>query len=376
MPGDDLVEEANRQLTICNACRYCEGYCPVFPAIEVRREFGKGDVFFLANLCHDCRACYYACMYSPPHEFAVNLPQIMSEVRLESYKAWSWPPLLAGSFRDIRKGIILTSLSIGLIIALALTLVVPVKLFAVHRGPGGFYAVVPFLVMLLPALGLTLYGGAVWMIGGIRFWKDTEGELPCPMGFRVLAQTAGDILNLKWLRGGGRGCYYPKAHASQARRLYHSLVYYGFLSVTVSTSLAAIYQDILHKLPPYPLTSAPVLFGSIGGVAIIVGVAGLLVLKATSDRDLAHSPSLGLDYLFLIILGLTSLSGMFTLVFRESSAMGIILTLHLGLVAALFITVPYGKLVHSLYRSLAILRHHLEQSQPHKNAQGALEEGV
>ena len=371
MQGADLIDEAGRQLTICNACRYCEGYCPVFPAIEVRREFGRADVFFLANLCHDCRACYYACMYSPPHEFAVNFPQIMSEVRLESYRAWSWPPLLAGSFRDIRKGIILAGLSIGLTIALALTLVVPLKLFAVHRGPGGFYTVVPFLVMLLPALGLTLYGGAVWMIGGIRFWKDTEGELPCPMSFRVLAQTVGDILNLKWLRGGGqRGCYYPKAHPAQARRLYHSLVYYGFLSATVSTTLAAIYQDILHKLPPYPYNSAPVLFGSIGGVAIIIGVVGLLVLKATSDRDPAHSPSLGLDYLFLIILGMTALSGMLTLLFRESSAMGIILTVHLGLVAALFITMPYGKLVHSLYRSLAILRHHLEQSQPHRNAQG------
>jgi citrate/tricarballylate utilization protein len=370
MPGDDLVEEASRQLTICNACRYCEGYCPVFPAIEVRREFGKGDVFLLANLCHDCRACYYACMYSPPHEFAVNLPQIMSEVRLESYKAWSWPSPLAGCFRDIRKGIILASLSIGLIMALALTLVVPVKLFAVHLGPGSFYTVVPFLAMLLPALGLTLYGGAVWMFGAVRFWKHTEGELPCQMGFRVLAQTAADILNLKWLRGGGRGCYYPKAHASQTRRLYHSLVYYGFLSATVSTSLAAIYQDILHKLPPYSLTSAPVLFGTIGGVAIIVGVAGLLVLNATSDPKPAYSPSLGLDYLFLIILGLTALSGMFTLLFRESSAMGLILTFHLGLVAALFITVPYGKLVHALYRSLAILRHHLQQLQPHRNARG------
>jgi citrate/tricarballylate utilization protein len=370
MPDDDLVGEASRQLTICNACRYCEGYCPVFPAIEIRREFEKGDVFLLANLCHDCRACYYACMYSPPHEFAVNIPQILSEVRLESYKAWSWPSLLAGSFRDIRKGMILAGLSIGVILALALTLLVPAKLFAVHHGPGAFYTVVPFLVMLLPALALTVYGGAVWVIGGIRFWKDTQGELPCPVGFRVLAQTAGDILNLKWLRGGGRGCNYPNAQASQARRFYHSLVYYGFLSAAVSTTLAAIYQDILHRLPPYPLTSAPVLFGSFGGVAIVIGVAGLVVIKATSDREPAHSPSLGLDYLFLIILGLTALSGMLTLLFRESSAMGIILTLHLALVAALFITVPYGKLVHALYRSLAILRHHLEQSQPNRSARG------
>jgi citrate/tricarballylate utilization protein len=309
-------------------------------------------------------------MYSPPHEFAVNLPQIMSEVRLESYKAWSWPSLLAGSFRNIHNGIILGGLSIGLVITLALTVIVPTKLFAVHRGPGAFYEVVPFLAMLLPALVLTLYGGAVWMVGGVRFWKDTKGELPCPMGLRAVAHTARDILNLKWLRGGRGGCYYPKAHASQARRLYHSLVYYGFMSAAVSTSLAAIYQDILHKLPPYSLTSAPVVFGSIGGVAMIVGVAGLVVLKATSDREPAHAASVRLDYLFLIILGLTALSGMLTLFFRESSAMGIILAIHLSLVAAMFITVPYGKMVHSLYRSLAILRHHLEQSQPRGAARG------
>ena len=49
MPGLDLIEEASRQLVICNACRYCEGYCPVFCAIETRRDFQQGDVFYLRN---------------------------------------------------------------------------------------------------------------------------------------------------------------------------------------------------------------------------------------------------------------------------------------------------------------------------------------
>ena len=64
-----LFTEAERQLTICNACRYCEGYCAVFPALERRRELTEGDIAHLADLCHDCRACYTACMYAPPHEF-------------------------------------------------------------------------------------------------------------------------------------------------------------------------------------------------------------------------------------------------------------------------------------------------------------------
>ena len=67
MPGlADLLTEANRQLTICNACRYCEGYCAVFPALERRSVLREGDLALLANLCHDCRACYQACMYTPP----------------------------------------------------------------------------------------------------------------------------------------------------------------------------------------------------------------------------------------------------------------------------------------------------------------------
>ena len=100
MPEVNLFEEANRQLVICNACRYCEGLCPVFRAIETRRDFEKGDVFYLANLCHDCRACYYACMFTPPHEFAINIPQVLSEARVESYRQWSWPGFLGRAFKQ------------------------------------------------------------------------------------------------------------------------------------------------------------------------------------------------------------------------------------------------------------------------------------
>lgn len=82
---DEVIAEADRQITICNACRYCEGYCAVFPAIERRATFTPGDIAHLSNLCHDCRACYYACMHVPPHEFAVNIPEILSKVRIRTY---------------------------------------------------------------------------------------------------------------------------------------------------------------------------------------------------------------------------------------------------------------------------------------------------
>ena len=83
--------EVGRQMQICNACRYCEGFCAVFPAMTRRLEFGKADIHFLANLCHNCGACLHACQYAPPHEFAVNVPQAMAEVRGQTYVDYAWP---------------------------------------------------------------------------------------------------------------------------------------------------------------------------------------------------------------------------------------------------------------------------------------------
>jgi citrate/tricarballylate utilization protein len=362
MPMHDLIEEAGRQLTICNACRYCEGYCPVFPAIEMRREFNKGDVVFISHLCHDCRACYYACMYSPPHEFAINLPQVLSQVRVESYQDWSWPSILGRSFTDRRVGTALAVIATSVVIILALLFVGPARLFTTHRGPGAFYQVIPFIAMLVPALALVFYGAALWLTGGIRFWLEAGKISGTKSGWRSLAGAANEALTLKWLRGGGPGCYYPGDEPSSSRRIYHSFLFYGFLSATVSTTLAAIYQDLLHRLPPYPLTSAPVIFGSLGGVAMIVGVCGLVAIKLKSNPVPAGADAPKLEYSFLVILGLASLTGMLTLALRSTWLMGSMLTIHLGFIAALFVTAPYGKMVHSMYRSLALLLHRMEQT--------------
>ena len=354
---DNLIEEAERQLTICNACRYCEGYCPVFPALEMRHGITKGDVVLLANLCHDCRACYYACMYTPPHEFNINIPQVLSQVRLESYRDWTWPSILGRAFIDRRIGNAMAAIATVLAVGLSIIFVGPRQLFAIHRGPGAFYAVIPFIVMVLPAFALVFYSSVVWANGGVRFWNDTRSANAGQSDMQALKSALVDVLSLRWLKGGGPGCYYPGAKPSWVRRLFHSFVFYGFLSALVSTCLAAIYQEFFHRIPPYSFTSFPVLFGSIGGVAMIVGVGGLMVIKSKSDPHPADSGAQKLDYSFLIILGLSSLSGLLTLILRTTSAMGILLTIHLGLVGALFISAPYGKFIHALYRSLALISH-------------------
>src|SRR3954451_15967907 len=90
-----IAEQTFWQLEVCNACRYCEGCCAVFPALERRKRFTPNDVVYLANLCHDCRACYYACMYAPPHEFGVNIPQALAEVREQTYAQYALPRIVS-----------------------------------------------------------------------------------------------------------------------------------------------------------------------------------------------------------------------------------------------------------------------------------------
>jgi citrate/tricarballylate utilization protein len=150
MPSSEALNEAERVMIFCNACRYCEGFCAVFPAIELRRTFTDQDLKYLANLCHNCRDCYYACQYAPPHEFALNVPKSLGELRLETYQEFTPPGLFASLFR--RNG-----LAIALITVAALTLVLLTTLifqdsaviFRIHRGAGAFYKVIPYWPMVI-----------------------------------------------------------------------------------------------------------------------------------------------------------------------------------------------------------------------------------
>jgi citrate/tricarballylate utilization protein len=121
MPDSKLIQDGARQMTICNACRYCEGYCAVFPAMEQRRTFTKADLTYLANLCFDCRDCYYACQYAPPHEFGVNIPKLMSELRAETYQEFTWPAVFSALFKRNALAVgTITAASIVIIFALVL----------------------------------------------------------------------------------------------------------------------------------------------------------------------------------------------------------------------------------------------------------------
>jgi len=131
-----LFAEAERQLNICNSCRYCEGYCAVFPALERRTVLETGDITQLANLCHDCRACFHACMYAPPHEFAVNPPEILTRVRRAGYQSYVTTRFLPARLRS-RNPLVTAAVLVTAALLLLVAVDGSIGALGRHDGPTG-----------------------------------------------------------------------------------------------------------------------------------------------------------------------------------------------------------------------------------------------
>ena len=337
-----VFHDGEHVMTVCNACRYCEQYCPVFPAMEERLTFGKADLAYLANLCHNCGECLYACQYAPPHEFGINVPKTLADIRVQTYEDYCWPRFLGVAFR--RQGL-LTALSL----VASLTAIMLLARFV--TPPGDFFAVVPYDVMV------TLFGGAFLFviialaIGVTRFRREIGPE---PGG---VSKALRDVLTLRHLHGSGGDCSSGEEQRSPWRRWCHHCTFYGFMLCFASTSAAAMYHHVFGWIAPYGYTSRPVVLGTVGGLGLVIGPAGLFALRRTRDPALGGRAQDGLDESFIALLLLTSLTGLALLVLRNHAIMSTLLIVHLATVLALFLTLPYGKFVHGFYRTVALLKY-------------------
>lgn len=349
--------EVARVMQICNACRYCEGFCAVFPAMTRRIEFGQADAHYLANLCHNCGSCLHACQYAPPHEFVVNVPQAMARLRGKTYSDYAWPSCMGAAYRHAG-----WSLVLALLASLVLFLLMPAgNVLERVDPPGNFFAVFPHGTLVWLFGAVSAFAALALGVGVGRFWRDVSPGAP---NAAAATEATHAILTLKYLDGGhGEGCNNEDDAFSLWRRNFHHLTFYGFLLCFAATLAATVYYYILGIQAPYALTSVPVVLGTAGGIGLVIGPAGLLCLNLSRHAlhgDPAQRP---LDRGFMVLLLLTSVSGLALLAWRDAAAMGVLLVVHLGAVMAFFLTLPYGKFAHGIYRSAALLKWAIEKRQ-------------
>lgn len=363
VPLTDNETEVARQLQICNACRYCEGFCAVFPAMTRRLEFGKADIHYLANLCHNCGACLHACQYAPPHEFAVNVPQSMAKVRMKTYTDYAWPPSLGKLYQH--NGLLLSmaltlGISLFLILALALRGSIP------QNGAAGFYQIFPHNLMVGLFAPVFVFAATALGTGVRQFWQNiTPATSGAPLSSAATAEATHDVLRLRYLDGGhGDGCNNANDAFTHSRRRAHHWVFYGFLLCFAATSVATLDHYLWGTPAPYDLPSLPKLLGVGGGVAMLIGTVALFALNLRRNPqhgDVAQKP---MDLGFLALLFTISATGLLLWQARSSVLMPTLLAAHLGAVMALFATAPYSKFAHSIFRTAALLRYAVEKRQP------------
>jgi citrate/tricarballylate utilization protein len=318
--------------------------------MERRLNFAAADLDYLANLCHNCAECYYACQYAPPHEFAVNVPKTLAELRVRSYQTYAWPAALAAVFRE-------NALAVSLIFVIALVIWIGATNASI-AGAAQFYQVVPHRTMVVVFGGVSIFILIALATGCVRFWRESGGSAATVPAWKDALR---DAVRLTYLHGDGDGCTYPQEHRSLARWWFHHLTFYGFLLCFASTSAAAVYHYVFGWRAPYGYFSLPVMLGTLGGIGLLAGPAGLFWLKQRADAITRDPRQDGMDLAFIALLFFTSATGLLLLVLRETSGMPVLLAIHLATVLALFLTLPYGKFVHGIYRLAALLRYALER---------------
>lgn len=353
MSSDALTREGAHVMTVCNACRYCEQYCPVFPAMERRTVFAKPDLNYLANLCHNCGECLYACQYAPPHEFGINVPRTLAKIRVRSYEEYAWPALFGGIFRhhNLTTSLGLAAVLIAVMLAVAVSANGPA--FLLPGTAADFYSVVPHAMMVGLFGVVGLFDLVVLTMGVRRCWRDIGGA---SLGPGAVLRALRDVVTLRHLHAAGADCVTAEEQRTPWRRVFHHATFYGFLLCFASTSVAAFYHTVLGFEAPYAYDSLPVLLGTAGGFGLLLGPIGLWAMRRERDPDLGDPDNAGLEQGFLALLVATSVTGLALLVMRHGPLMGLLLVVHLGFVLALFLTLPYGKFVHGFYRTLALVK--------------------
>ncbi|MFK8076781.1 MAG: tricarballylate utilization 4Fe-4S protein TcuB [Granulosicoccus sp.] len=340
-------DEAVRQLTVCNSCRYCEGYCNAFQALTRYRSFDKPTVSHLANLCHNCRGCYYACQYTEPHEFALNIPALLADIRAKNWEQHVKPTAISN----------IMQISIWPYVALTAIFTVLLRLVSQTgwSSSEAFYMSISHTTLVSIFLPLFILPWVSLSLGVRSYWASVGGSKPALSDLKTAFSSAATMKNLAG--GQGQGCNYESTERyTHMRRWAHHATMYGFLLCFASTSVATVMHYVFNMPAPYSFISLPKLLGVSGGLLLSYGTFMLALLKWKSDASLGSVSRTSGEYAFIGLLFLVSTTGLVLYWSSGTSFATGWLVFHLALVATFFVSIPYSKMVHGIFRLAALSR--------------------
>jgi len=345
-------------LTACYQCGTCSVVCPIstpdnpFPRKEMLwvqwglrdRALGNSSIW----LCHQCATCTAYC----PRD--ATPASVMAALRDESIAHYAAPRLLGRALRDPRYLPLLFGVPVLIFLALLAWLG--------HLGqwPEGrvvFSKLIPIVYVEAIFVGAMALSTLAGVAGGMRYWRamgrqTTRVRRPA----EALVPTLLAILRHRKFREcesrrpGARETHKEHLHRS------HRIVFWGFLGLVVTTTSVGIGIYAFGYLTPWPLWHPVKILGNASGLAVLAAVA-VFAYRRVADGERAGKSTYS-DWLFLVLLFCTTLTGFLCEVLRLAERPGLAYptyVVHLVLIFALLVYIPYSKFGHLVYRTVAML---------------------
>ena len=367
-PDLDFIKEVGalggEDLKKCYQCATCSVACPISPDTKPfpRKEMiaaswglkdklvGNADIW----LCHNCGDCSTLC----PREAKPG--DVLAAVRSYTIEEYAQPKALARAMKDPKK--------------LPILLAIPAVLFLVVGLITGLLDLTPDLsegikhykffstwlvdMHMLPA---AIFAAVVFALGLKRFLADihqnalAEGKTTTekiePVGFlmafiRIIPTI---LLHKK----------FGECTDNNDRQIAHLLTMYGFIGLFIVTSIIFVVLFGSYLMPDGPLHGPwshlnPVKWlANIAGVSLIVGTILLIKNRAAKKDQVSGYFDWYLIYL-AFGLGVTGMGAQLTRLAGWAFISFATYYVHLILVFALFAYLPFSKLAHLVYRTVAM----------------------
>lgn len=352
----ELQECGGDSLKKCFQCATCAVVCPLspddkpFPRKEmIWAQWGLkdklvGDPHVWA--CHQCNDCSTYCPRG------ARPGDVLAAVRAYSIRSYAFPKFMGKLVAD-RK-------SLPIILGIPLLIIMGVLAALGNLNiPSGEIIYSKFLPIkyvdsiFLPAAAFAAIGIAMGVRSLLRDMNANPMQKFIFMGkgkfWISLVESLGEIL---------KHDRFKKCGTNRNRFSAHLAVFYGFIGLFTTTNMVVVYEYILHRETPLPLVDPAKVLGNISAVLLFVGISLIVKNRLTSENQNAGY----FDWALILMIYGVVVTGILTEVLRLADiapAAYPMYVAHLVFVFYIIGYLPFSKLAHMVYRTIAMayLRH-------------------
>ncbi len=342
---ENVMAGGGADMKKCFQCATCSSVCSLsngglpFPRKQIlEAQYGMSERLIgdpAVWLCHDCGDCSARC---PRCGHPGN---VMAAIRREVIRRIAFPRWMGTLVSDPLGVWVLFTVPL-FVIALIATLPLPAN----HSRALEFSQVFPtarleaLFFIVSAAVVLAFIVGSVRLVRAFRA-SGADGPI-LPALLPVLAE----IATHRRL---------STCETNRERSAGHLLLFLGFVCLGIVGTVTGIGTLAGVLRTPLPLLSPLKIFANVGGVLLLVGVFAVLVTRV-DDPERRHS-STYFDWGFLLTMAGVVVTGLLSELLRLWQIelwMYTVYFVHLMLIFVLFVSAPYSKFAHFLYRTLAM----------------------